>query len=453
MSGNLFGNLLGWLILLGVGVPFSIALHELGHLLPAKRFGVACPQYFIGFGPKVWSTRRGGTEYGIKAIPLGGYVRMMGMFPPAPGRPVSADSTGRFGVLIDRARAEAQREISPRDADRLFYQRSVPQRLVIMLGGPFMNLLLAVVLMTGVLTLYGASTLTTTVGSISQCVLPVPVSKTTPSRGCLPTDQKSPAELAGLRAGDEVISYAGRPVESWRELRDRIRASNATPIEVVVRRNGAPVTLTVTPMVSARYVYDENDNPVTGPNGEYLTTPTGFLGMTPLDTVEPVPVAKVPGVIGGYLAVTFSAITKVPEKMVGVVQAAFGDGPRDPEGPVSVVGVGRIAGEVGSFQGTDEAPVRWVDKIAIWVNLIASLNLALFVFNLVPLLPLDGGHVVGALWEGLRRQVARVFGRPDPGPVDIARALPLAYAVGSVLITMSVLLIYADIVKPIRLGG
>jgi Zn-dependent protease len=146
-------------------------------------------------------------------------------------------------------------------------------------------------------------------------------------------------------------------------------------------------------------------------------------------------------------------VLRVPQKMVGVVQAAFGSSPRDPNGPISVVGVGRLAGEVGSLQGTAAAPITWGDKIAFWVGILASLNLALFVFNLVPLLPLDGGHVAGALWEGLRRQVARVFRRPDPGPVDIARLLPLAYAVASVFVAMSVLLIYADLVKPVRIGG
>jgi membrane-associated protease RseP (regulator of RpoE activity) len=137
--------------------------------------------------------------------------------------------------------------------------------------------------------------------------------------------------------------------------------------------------------------------------------------------------------------------------MVGITQAAFGSGPRDPDGPVSVVGVGRFAGEVASAESAPTYGLR--ERAADLLSLVASLNLALFVFNLIPLLPLDGGHVAGALWEGLRRSVARVRRRPDPGPVDVARLLPLAYAMSSVLIVMSVLLIYADIVKPVRLGG
>ncbi|MGN6610307.1 MAG: site-2 protease family protein, partial [Angustibacter sp.] len=143
---------------------------------------------------------------------------------------------------------------------------------------------------------------------------------------------------------------------------------------------------------------------------------------------------------------------RIPQKMVGIVQAAFGSGARDPNGPISVVGVTRAAGEIAS---SDSIPFVQTprERVSFFLSLLASLNLALFVFNLIPLLPLDGGHVAGALWEGLRRAVARVRRRPDPGPADVARLLPIAYAMSTVLIVMSVLLIYADIVKPVKLGG
>jgi Zn-dependent protease len=156
--------------------------------------------------------------------------------------------------------------------------------------------------------------------------------------------------------------------------------------------------------------------------------------------------------VGGAIGQTAGVVLKLPQKMVGVAQAAFGSGPRDQNGPISVVGVGRVAGEVTSgdvagFGGTTS------DRLVFLLGLIASLNLALFVFNLIPLLPLDGGHVAGALWEGLKRQIARVRRRPNPGYVDVAKALPVAYAVSSVLIVMSALLIYADVVNPIKVGG
>jgi membrane-associated protease RseP (regulator of RpoE activity) len=138
--------------------------------------------------------------------------------------------------------------------------------------------------------------------------------------------------------------------------------------------------------------------------------------------------------------------------MVGVAQAAFGGGERDPNGPIGVVGVTRVAGEIASSQD-----IQFVQgpraRVSFLLSLLASLNLALFVFNLIPLLPLDGGHVAGALYEGARRVVARLRRRPDPGPTDVARLLPVAYAVSSVLVLMSVLLIYADVVNPVRIGG
>jgi membrane-associated protease RseP (regulator of RpoE activity) len=138
---------------------------------------------------------------------------------------------------------------------------------------------------------------------------------------------------------------------------------------------------------------------------------------------------------------------------MGVAKTVFGSEERDPNSPVSIVGVGRFSGEIASAQGTAEMPISMSDRIAGWLSLIASLNIALFVFNLIPLLPLDGGHVLGGVWESLRRGYARLFRRPDPGPVDMARALPLAYGVASLIIAMSVLLIYADIVHPVSLGG
>jgi membrane-associated protease RseP (regulator of RpoE activity) len=164
------------------------------------------------------------------------------------------------------------------------------------------------------------------------------------------------------------------------------------------------------------------------------------------------PLTAVPGLVGGAIGQTAGVVLKLPQKMAGVAQAAFGSGPRDVNSPMSVVGVGRVAGEVasgdiGGFGGSVG------DVIIFELGLIASLNLALFVFNLIPLLPLDGGHVAGALWEGLKRAIARVRRRPNPGYVDVAKALPVAYAVSSVLIVMSALLIYADVVNPIKIGG
>jgi membrane-associated protease RseP (regulator of RpoE activity) len=441
---------LAGVLVIAVGVALSIALHEIGHLVPAKRFGVKCTQYMVGFGPTLWSFRRGETEYGVKAIPLGGYVRMVGMFPPAPGRPVRADTTGRWSLMVEQARTESQREIGDVPADRLFYTKKVWQRLVIMLGGPTMNLIIAVTLLSGIMVGYGLPEQTTTLSRVSQCVIP---DSAPADRTCTASDPAAPAAAAGLRPGDRIVSFDGVKVSSWDWVRARIADSGGRAVSLGIVRDGRTISVPVTPVTNERYVLDKDDEVVTGSDGKPLTEKVGFLGVTPTNENVSQPISAVPGQLGSYLSQTAGVVLRIPQKMVGVAQAAFGGGERDPNGPISIVGVSRVAGEVASAQGSAEARTTVTDRFVTLLSLIMSLNLALFVFNLIPLLPLDGGHAAGALWEGLRRQVARLRRRPDPGPVDVARALPIAYGVASLLIGMSVLLIYADLVRPIKLNG
>jgi membrane-associated protease RseP (regulator of RpoE activity) len=443
--------LLGWAFLLLVGVPLSIGLHEIGHLYPAKKFGIKCTQYMIGFGPTIWSRTVGETEYGVKAIPLGGYVRMIGMYPPRrPGRPDPAQEAapGRWATLIEEARHEARANIGPEDLDRQFYQRPVWQRVVVMMGGPLMNLVIAVVVLGGILTLYGVPD-TTRVGSVSQCVPPATAPAST---ACSPKDPAAPSVAAGLQPGDKIVSVNGHEAQSWLDIRAAIRENGGRTLSVVVRRDGTERTLTLTPVSQQRQVLDAKGNPVTGADGKPSMETVGFAGLSP--SVAPVrqPVWAVPGAIWTQLSGTAGIVLDVPAKMVNVVEAMLGLEERDPNGPQSLIGVGRIAGDVTSGQGA-LAQTDPVERIVFLFGLLASLNVALFVFNLVPLLPLDGGHVAGALWEGLRRQVAKLRRRPDPGPVDTARALPLIYAGASLLIALSGLLIVADLISPVKLSS
>ncbi len=441
-------------LFIALGVSVSIALHEVGHLLPAKKFGVKVTQYMVGFGPTMWSRKRGETEYGVKAVPLGGYIRMIGMFPPKPGADPSvlrASSTGRFSQLMDQARDESQEQVQPGDEDRVFYKLSVPKKLVVMLGGPTMNLAIAVVLLTGIFTLYGIGQITSRVSSVSQCVQTAPANGTSPA-ACSPSDPEAPANLAGIRPGDRILSLAGQPVSTWDDVRALIRPNGGRQIDIVVEREGQQLDLKATPILNDVPRLDDSGAPVVGADGKTLTDRVGFMGFSPSAEVVRQPLTAVPALVGEQVARTAGVVLRIPEKMVGISQAAFGDGARDPEGPMSVVGVGRVAGEVADGQLTGWAESGFA-KFVILLSLIASLNLALFVFNLIPLLPLDGGHAAGALWEGLKRAVARLRGRPNPGYVDVAKALPVAYAVSIALISMSVLLIYADVVNPIKLGG
>ena len=429
-------------VVIVLGLAVSIALHEIGHLVPAKLFGVKVTQYMIGFGPTLWSKRRGETEYGVKAIPLGGYISMIGMFPPARGEQVHADSTGFFKGLVQDARDSSQESITPGDEQRAFYLLPVWKRIIIMFGGPFMNLVLAVVLFGVLLMGFGVTQSTTTVASVNECVLPA----TSERQTCEAGDPAAPGAAAGLEPGDVLVSIDGEPVTSWEQSTAIIRANPGEDLVVVIARDGAEQTLTVTPSLSERYVVGDDGKVVTDDSGEPVTVEVGFVGIGPTSARVQQPVTAVLPTVGENVAGVAGIIVNLPQRMIDVANAAFGPDERDPNGPLSVVGVGRVAGEVAA---TDQ--LAGIDKVAGLIGILGSLNIALFVFNLIPLLPLDGGHIAGALYEGIRRGIAKLFGRPDPGPVDMAKLMPLTLAVVVVLGAMSALLIYADLVKPVQL--
>jgi membrane-associated protease RseP (regulator of RpoE activity) len=444
---------LGVLIVV-IGVALSIALHEIGHLVPAKKFGVKVTQYMVGFGPTIWSRHRGETEYGIKGIPLGGYVRMVGMLPPRPGdKPgeLRNVSTGRFMQMADQARADSMEEIQPGDEDRVFYRLAPWKKIIIMMGGPVMNLLIAFVLLTGVITLYGLPQIAPKVGALSTCVPTTAPTLQLPQPECKPGDPESPSKQAGLQVGDRVVAIDGTKVTTWEQVSNAIRDSQGAELTFVVQRDGTDQTVQVHPAVLERATYTADGTPVVK-DGKLVLESMGFLGVVPGQELVKTPLVDAPAFTWARTLDTAGVLLKIPQKMGGIVQAAFGTGERDPNGPISVVGVTRIGGEVAAMDIPASEGGNWL-KLVQLVLLIASLNLALFVFNLIPLLPLDGGHVAGALWEWLKKSWARLWRRPDPGFVDVAKGLPIAYGMSIVLIGFSVLLIYADIVKPVNLFG
>ncbi|KQV05203.1 M50 family metallopeptidase [Leifsonia sp. Root112D2] len=445
-------------VIVVIGLALSIGLHEMGHLVPAKLFGVKVTQYMIGFGKTLWSRKRGETEYGVKAIPLGGYIAMIGMFPPEKGAEHGRDaSTGFLQTIVQDQNTDAagyletlaeglpsEVAVTEDDERRSFYRLAVYKRIIIMLGGPFMNLVIALVLYAVLLSGIGAQQYSTTVSSVSQCVL----AATSTRQTCEASDPQSPAAAAGLKTGDKLISYNGVAVTSWNQVTKLIQQSPNQTVPVVVERDGARTDLTVMPQVSKRYVTDANGAVVKDASGNDKTQDVGFIGIGPGTELVQQPLSSAFTAVGSNIGSVVHIIVNLPARMVDVWNAAFGSEARDANGPVGLVGVGRLAGEIAS---TDTIPV--VAKVQTMIGLVASLNVALFVFNLVPLLPLDGGHVAGALWEGIRRFFAKLFKRRDPGPVDMGKLMPLTFAVIIVLGAMSVLLAYADIVKPINLFG
>lgn len=426
-------ELLG-IVLFAIAIGASIALHEVGHLVPAKKFGVRVTEYMVGFGPTLWARRSGETNYGIKGIPLGGYIRMIGMLPPAASDPPGTTrrlATGRFAAMVDAARQQSYDEVGPDDDGRLFYQLPVHKRIIIMLGGPVMNLIIAFALFAIILVGIGIPQPRLSVDAVVACTPTTSNPTGAQQDGCEP----SPAFAAGLQPGDVITAVGSRSVDSWQQASELIASQPGRTTSLTVDRDGQAVILPVT-LTALERVDD------TG-----ASQTVGFLGMRPAVSREPQPWTAVPAFMWDVTARSAVALVSLPVRLYELVtETLIGGQERDIDGPVSVVGASRLGGDIVALDQPVDTRVAW------FLGLIASLNLFLFLFNMLPILPLDGGHIAGASYEGLRRWFARVRGRPDPGPVDVARLIPVAYVVAAVLVGVGIIVIWADLVKPISLG-
>lgn len=388
-----FYGLLGAIAFI-VALLTSVVLHEAGHLLTAKRFGMKATQFFAGFGTTLWSTRRGETEYGVKAIPLGGFVRIVGYTP--------------------------MEKVDPADEPRAFYRQPAGRRALVVVAGVVMNIVLAFLLLFGLAAGLGipSGDATTVVRHVSPCV--------TTGDACTADDPVSPSKKAGLRARDRVVSWAGRPVRGWGELSAAIRETRpGSTVPVVVERNGARLTLSAT---------------VAGLGGG------GYFGVEPVPRTHRLgPVAAVSWT-GRFMGDMTVSIGKVVADIPRAIPKLFGhDRASTPGGQAgSIVGGAEASGQVFSSSDT------WRDKFSSFILLVASLNLFVGLLNVVPLLPLDGGHLAVVGYERLKVMVFRIRGRPDPGPVDMTKLMPLTYVAVTVLVGLGVLLILADVINPLR---
>jgi membrane-associated protease RseP (regulator of RpoE activity) len=397
-------DLIGWVIFI-VALLFSVMLHETGHFVMAKRFGMKCTRYFVGFGPTLWSTWRGETEYGIKALPFGGFVKIIGMH--------SLDD-------ID----------DPADEPRSFRRQPAWQRIVVLCAGSFMHFVLAFLLIFGLALGIGIENDNTTqLGTVSSCVAS---STAQLNHGtCTASDKPSPAKLAGLRAGDQVTSFDGTPVSNWTQLGNLIRSKPAGSLSTItVRRDGKTLTLHAT--LAA----------VTGRSGSYLgVAPTVvFSPASPFRAVQ-------------YAGSAFGQVLVGSAKAVGALPAAL---PKLFSKDRSSTAAGQVSSVVGAAEATGTAVaanVGWQYKVSFVLLLIASLNIFVGAFNMLPLLPLDGGHVAVVIWERIRAAFARLRRRPDPGMVDMAKLLPVSFSIFMVLMFFGVILILADIVNPVNIAG
>jgi membrane-associated protease RseP (regulator of RpoE activity) len=429
--------LLGMVIFF-VGLLISIAWHELGHLSTAKLFGIRVPQYMVGFGPTIWSRKKGETEYGIKAVPLGGYIRMIGMFPPGEDGRIEARSTSPWRGMIEDARSAAYEEIRPGDETRMFYTRKPWKRVIVMFAGPFMNLVLAIALFFVYLMGFGIREETNVVGSVQKCVIAASEKRDT----CEKKDPQAPAAAAGLRAGDKILSVGGVGTTEWNDLSDAIRTrAGAQDVPIVVDRKGERLTLRADITTNKVAKKDDRGMPV---RGEYVNA--GFLGFSPASGVFRQDFGDSVVWMGDRVEDAVDGLIALPSKIPALWDAAFGDGPREDDSPMGVIGAARVGGEIVTL----DIPAS--QQVAGFVFVVAGFNLSLFLFNMLPLLPLDGGHIAGALWESVRRRIARLLRRPDPGPFDVAKLMPAAYVVAALFVCFTVLVGIADVVNPVRIS-
>jgi len=331
------------------------------------------------------------------------------------------------------------RSIKPEDSDRLFYKMAWWKKVIVMAGGPTVNILIAFFIFLAVFATYGSHSNVPDSGAprieeVADCVLPA----SEVDRACTAADPVTPAKKAGLQPGDTIVAFNGTDVSSWSQLQALIRANNDGRAVIVVDRDGQRVTKTTNTLVTPRpkSVTDASEVEV------------GFLGVVPTSHVEVTKGGPIYTVqqMGHMTVQTVGALATLPLKVWDVSKAIVGVEQRKADSPVSIVGGGRIAGETVSQQ---EEPI--VDRLMFLLLLIGMFNFFIGVFNFIPLLPLDGGHIAGALWEAIRRGFARLRGRPDPGYVDVAKLLPIAYVVASVILVMGIVLIVADLVVPVHL--
>ena len=370
-----------------VALLFSVMVHEFGHYITARKYGMWVSEFFVGFGKRIWSVQRGETEFGVKAIPAGGYCKIEGMSPSD--------------------------ELPEGQEDRAFYKASSAKKLVVLGAGSFLHFVLGFVLL---FTLFA--------GIGTNQVLPE-------IREVVP---KSAAQAAGILAGDEVISINGKKVTEWYKDVEVIRQSQGRELSLVLDRNGEQISVTA----SARLTdIDGTKRYVLGIVNDMGLKRSGLL----------VSIKNSATVTKSFLVESVKSLGKLPEKIPALWGATVRGEERDPNGLVGVVGVARVSGEaVGSDKLTS------MERLATFVLIVASLNIFVGVFNLLPILPLDGGHMAVAIADSIRAFFARLRGRPRPAPIDVTVLTPITMVVFVVLATLTLLLLVADVINPVTLN-
>jgi membrane-associated protease RseP (regulator of RpoE activity) len=406
---SLFGIVLFFLALM-----LAIFLHEGGHFLTAKLFGMKVERFFLGFGPTLWSFRRGETEYGIKALPLGGFCKIAGMSPhESDGNFLEEDRSARrrrtagdgevYSGAAGAVAAPPRPGPTPTDPSRHFRNKPAWQRAIVLAAGSFTHFVVAILLMWVVLVAIGIGT-----GQVTTTI-----DRTVPLDG----GAASPAQTAGLQAGDRIVAVAGREVATFEELRAALVDKGGQRITIEYVRDGERRSTTVTP---AR----RQGRGFLGFQPSEETRRIGALAAIPrsVDLFWDTTVATVRG-LGGFVSGLADRVN-APQPAPG---GGGGGGEVRDGGPIGIVGITRLAGQA-------VANNQW----AIFIAILIQLNIVVGVFNLLPLPPMDGGYLAFVLWQVVTRR-----------EVDLRKVVPVAALIVGLLVMLTVGLVWLDITNPV----
>jgi membrane-associated protease RseP (regulator of RpoE activity) len=370
-----------------VALLLSVMVHEFGHFVTARRYGMWVSEFFVGFGKRIWSVQRGETEFGVKAIPAGGYCRIEGMSP-------------------NDAMPEGEE-------DRAFYKASSGKKLIVLGAGSFLHFVLGYLLLFVLFAGVGTNQVLPIIGEVVS---------------------NSAAQSAGIQVGDEVTSINGVEVTTWYKDVEVIRNSQGKELTLGLLRDGQNITITATPRLTD---IDGTER--------YVLGIVNITGLKRSGVVESA--SNSFKVTKSFLSESVKSLAKLPEKIPALWGATVRGEERDANGLVGVVGVARVSGEaVGSDKLTP------MERLATFLLIVASLNIFVGIFNLLPILPLDGGHMAVAIADEIRAFLARLRGRPRPAPIDVTVLTPITMVVFVVLACLTLLLLVADVINPVTLN-
>ena len=368
-----------------IALLLSVMIHEFGHYLTAKKFGMKVTEFFLGFGTRIWSFTKGETEFGIKAIPAGGYCRIEGMSP--------------------------RDEMPPGEESRAFFTASSTKKLIVLGAGSFAHFLIGFLLIFTIFFAIGYSALTPQIAQITP---------------------NSAAAASGFLPGDEILAINGIEVTDWSKDAQAIGQSQGRELTFLIKRGTNQITIKASP----RYL-EEQERYILGIINELGTKREGFFAATANSA------RATTTLIRESVKALFSLPTKVPE----LLRQTFGSDERDPEGLVGIVGAARVSGDVVGSEKLNST-----ERLGTFLIIVASLNIFVGLFNLLPILPLDGGHMAVAIIDEFRALLARLRGRPRPAGIDVNVLTPITLGVFGLLAVLTVILLIADIINPISLN-